>query len=204
MSPRSGLRACSRFSGVRAVGVLSLTLVGLAIPAEILAQCGGGGGGGGAAASIERRSQTRIRADYDRAQDITSVRFGPVADGDDMPGVGASYECPGKATCVPIFVQLMLHLPGGVALKEGVDRLVLSAGDGLVLEPAYTVHELANQRGGARGQLVMITLPAEEFLSLAGRGELAYRLGDRSVRLTERQVKALGDFGGRIRKAGDD
>lgn len=204
MSGRSHLPACSPSTFVRAVGVLCVALVGLAVPAEVLAQCGGGGGGGGGAAgSIERRSQTKVRADYDRAQDLTVVRFGPVADGNDVPGVGASYECPGKATCAPIFVQLMLHLPGG-ATGEGAPGLVLIAGEGLVLEPAYAVHELPAERGGPRGQVVMVTLPVDEFLSFAGHEELAYRFGDRSVRLTARQAKALGALGDRIRKAAVD
>lgn len=182
-------------------GVLSLVLIGLTSPAEVLAQCGGGGGGGGAAASIERRSQAKIRADYDREQDMTVVRFGPVADGDDMPGVGASYECPGKDSCVPIFVQVMLHLPGAGTKGEAASGLVLSADDGLLLEPAYSVHELAAERTGARRQVAVVTLSVDEFLSLAGSGDLAYRLGDRSVRLTARQVKALGEFGARIRQS---
>lgn len=183
--------------GVCASILLPLVASGMFLlpPQPLEAQCGGGGGGGGGS----KGKTAEPRSVYDKEQDVTVVSVGPVGGSAEALRLSASYECLGKKPCAPGAVQLVLTVPGRFARHEEDVEVEFQAGEE-TLRLARTWYQVTEQRGGGVLEVIVLTVPAQDFLRLARAKTVECVIGSHQAYLTREQRSALEGVARRIEK----
>lgn len=194
------MRTYSRIGAARGRGFLAPTLAPLLaaalllLPSEPLeAQCGGGGG------AATRGKAAQLRSSYDKERDVTLVSVGPVGGSADAVRLSASYECLGKKPCAPGALQLVITAPGRFAQHEEGSEVELRAGEES-LRFARTWYQAKEQPGGGVLEIIVLTVPAADFLKLAWAKTVECVMGSTRTYLTRDQRGALERMARRIEK----
>lgn len=179
-----------------APGLIPLLAAGFLLvrPQPLEAQCGGGGGGVAA-----KGKPAQLRSSYEKERDVTLVSVGPVGGSRDAVWLSASYECLGKRPCAPGAVQLVITVPGRFAQLEEEDEVELRAGEES-LQFARTWYQAREQPGGGLLEIVVLTVPASDFLKVARAKTVECVMGSTRTYLTRDQRGALEGMARRIER----
>lgn len=198
----SGARGGVRRGGALGASLLLAVGVFFLSPEALLAQggmggggCGGGGGGG----AKRKAAQLQPKVKYDKGQDLTSVSVGPVGEARDEVRLSIAYECQGRESCTPGAVQLVLAVPGRYP-KHEEDREVEFTADGESVRFMRTWYQVGRQRGGDVVEVIVLTVPASDFVRLAHAGEVRCVVGSMATPFTRDQRAALEEMARRIEK----
>lgn len=155
-------------------------------------------------AGISQRSgRPVIQARYDSGSDRTVVTLLPVGGTQVLIQVGAAYECPGRANCVPAVVSVLLLAESPRPQYDGVRELTLAV-DGAAPAQVLPAYQAQGSPRGDVLEMVAWQLPTDEFLKLARAGEVAYTLGPTSAVLTLAQRRGLAALADRIESGARD
>lgn len=183
-----------RRRGLLAPALVPLLAAGLLVlpPEALLAQggMGGGGCGGGGGGAKRKAAQLQPKVKYDKGQDLTSVSVGPVGEARDEVRLSAAYECQGRESCAPGAVQLVLAVSGRYP-KHEEDREVGFTADGESVRFMRTWYQVGRQRGGDVVEVIVLTVPAADFLRLAGAKSVTCVIGSMATPFTSEQRGAL-------------
>ena len=162
----------------------------LAPTTPAIGQMGGGGGG---------MNKAVVTLQYDRGQDQTTVAL-PGIPKMGSPRVGAMFDCPGRKTCVPNVVLLLLIVAGEKPQYEGVSEIAVAVA-GRENEMKFPAQYAMQGEPMSRQSQEMIswTMPTADFIAVAEAKTASFVLAGRRLELTADQRDGLGLFAKRIR-----
>ena len=154
-----------------------------------LGQMGGGGG----------MNKVVVTVQYDRGQDQTTVAL-PGIPKMGSSRVGAMFDCPGRKTCVPNVVLLLLIVAGEKPQYEGVSEIAVAVA-GRENEMKFPAQYAMQGEPMSRQSQEMIswTMPTADFIAVAEAKTANFVLAGRRLELTADQRNGLGLLAKRIR-----
>ena len=152
-------------------------------------------GGGGAA-----MKKVVVTVQYDRGQDQTTLGL-PGIPAMGSPRVGAMFDCPGRKTCVPNAVLVLLIVAGEKPQYEGVSEVAVAV-DGRDTVMKFPVQYAMQGEPMSRQSQEMISwaMPTADFIAVAEAKTAGVVLAGHRIELTADQRNGLGLLAKRIPK----